>query len=516
MATGMDINQMVDDLMRAERQPLDKMVQDRQWLEWQREDYRDMNLKVETFRRNLLEGVMMGSNMNSKTVTSSNSNHVTASASASSMNGTHTISDVTQLATAATTFSSGSISDHEIDPDESLFSQKEHLQNFDKGENEKLEFDIKTHTSEGLITREFEFSTDDSLKDILGEINSSDVGINAYYDPHTDRVSMTRTETGKYNIEGNEIEFGENSDFLLDTLKLEQKHFNENGDVVVEEGEDTTSNVIDGQNAKFTYNGLQTERESNIFTIEGVSFTLNQTFDGPTTLNVSANTDHVFDHVVEFVEEYNELIATVNEKTQEDRHRDYRPLTDEQKDAMTETEIERWEEMARSGTLRSDRILSSGMGQLRMDAYSPLDNDDTSFRLLSDIGVNLVSDYNARGMLEIDEEELRHAIETDSDGVYQMFAADGDSFEEKGVARRMRESLGNTMDSITDRTGGAKVTIDRNIGNINDRISNFERRLQQTEQRYWNQFNAMERAVQQSNAQADQMFSLMGGGGMPM
>ncbi len=508
MATGMDINQMVDDLMRAERQPLDKMVQDRQWLEWQREDFRDMNLKLESFRRKLLDGVMMGSNMNSKTVTSSNSNHVTATANASSMNGTHTISDVTQLASAATTYSSASISDHEIDPNESLYSQKDHLANFDKGENDNVEFEIKTHTSEGVITKDFEFSTDDSLNDILGEINSSNVGVNAYYDPHTDRVSMTRTETGKYNDEGNEIEFGEDSDFLLDTLKLAE----------AEEGE--ANNIIDGENAKFTYNGLQTERESNTFTIEGVTFSLKQTFDGPTTLNVNTNTEEVFDHVTEFVEEYNELIATVNEKIAEDRHRDYRPLTDEQKEAMSETEIERWEEMARSGTLRSDRTLSSGMNQLRIDAYSPLNNEDAPFKLLSDIGVNLVNDYSARGMLEIDDEALRQAIENDSDGVYQMFAADGDSFKEQGVARRMRESLGNTIDSISERAGGmggvTQYTIGRNIDNINDRIVNFERRMQQTEERYWQQFNAMERAIQQSNAQAEQMFSMLGGGGMPM
>ncbi|MBU8906012.1 flagellar hook-associated protein 2 [Desertibacillus haloalkaliphilus] len=595
LATGMDTEQMVADLMRAERQPVNKMLQDRQWLEWQRDDYRDMNLKLQTFRSNLFDGVMMRSNLDSKSVTSSNESNVTATATASATNSTYAISDVSQLASAAYNVSTDSITGDDqtsIDPNESIWTQQDHfsatawntihedndevtftsdsdtiklsngaidtvnsitvdgteytiVQDPDNIGNEEVyvdvttgslqfseeleegtvvnadyhydtfDFDITTYTSDGKVEESFTFDGSATLNDVIEEVNGSDLGVNMMYDSFTDQVSITRTETGNFNTAETEgdyfgSEIGFNGSFLTEDLKLKNAY--EDADGVIQRYEEG------GENAQFSINGLETERQSNTFEVDGVTFTLNQTFSESTTLNVQTNTDDVFDQIMEFVDEYNELIADVNGKTTESRQRDYPPLTDEQKDAMSEKEIEQWEEMARSGTLSSDRILSSGMNQLRLDAYSPVENEDASYQLLSDIGVNLVSDYQARGMFEVDETELRQAIENDAEGVYQLFAANGDSFEEQGVARRMRESLKGTIDSVSDRAGGTDFggnqhTIGRNIDNINDRISNFERRLQQTEERYWSQFTAMERAIQQANAQADQMFAMMGGGG---
>ena len=75
------------------------------------------------------------------------------------------------------------------------------------------------------------------------------------------------------------------------------------------------------------------------------------------TINISNDTEQVFENIKKFVESYNELIGKVQEKLQETRYRDYRPLTDEQREEMTERQIELWEERAKSGLLRRDSIL---------------------------------------------------------------------------------------------------------------------------------------------------------------
>lgn len=46
LASGMDIDQIVSDLMRAERIKVDKLYQQKQIMEWQKGFYREINLKL--------------------------------------------------------------------------------------------------------------------------------------------------------------------------------------------------------------------------------------------------------------------------------------------------------------------------------------------------------------------------------------------------------------------------------------------------------------------------------------
>lgn len=85
-----------------------------------------------------------------------------------------------------------------------------------------------------------------------------------------------------------------------------------------------------GENAKFTINGLETERTSNTFTISGVTYTLKSKFDTPVTVTVSNDTDTIFKNIKDFVDQYNSLIDAVQSKLNEDRYPDYAPLTDDQ------------------------------------------------------------------------------------------------------------------------------------------------------------------------------------------
>lgn len=101
MATGMDIDQIVKDLMRAERMPLNKIVKKQSTLEWKMEDYREINLKLRTFSDSIFDNMMRSSVMKKRTVQSSNSDLITATASSNIGNTSFSISKVEQLATSA-------------------------------------------------------------------------------------------------------------------------------------------------------------------------------------------------------------------------------------------------------------------------------------------------------------------------------------------------------------------------------------------------------------------------------
>ncbi|GAE26534.1 flagellar hook-associated protein FliD [Halalkalibacter wakoensis JCM 9140] len=510
-ASGMDINQMVQDLMKAERQPLQKMEQDQQELVLKMGEYREVNRAFLEFSNNTFDSVLRRANMAVKEVSSSNEAFVNGTASSGAATGMFTISDVERLATSAYNASSDSIVTNAsgFDPDGSLLEQESFFSDgIERNGEGEIVFSITTYDENGESNKvDFDFDEDASLNDVVDEINSSDLNVQAFFDVQSGRMSISRTETGVNNATdgGNEIEF--TGSFLTDNLLLSEE------------------NEVAAQNALFSINGLEeVERRSNTFDINGVNITLNSTFTDPVRLDVSTNTDDIFDTVMGFVGEYNELIEMVNGKVTEEYHRDYGPLTDEQRREMSESEIELWEERAHSGLLRNDRMLTGALNQMRMDMYAPIEMESANlaFSHISELGITTSSNYQDRGKLEVNEEQLRSAIEEDPEAVFQLFAADGDEYEERGIARRIRDTLGGQMQVISARAGGSEsasnqsFTLGREIDQATNRISNFERRMKQVEERYWAQFNAMEQAMARANAQAESLMSQLGGLGQPM
>ncbi|OEF97794.1 hypothetical protein BHF68_13220 [Desulfuribacillus alkaliarsenatis] len=137
----------------------------------------------------------------------------------------------------------------------------------------------------------------------------------------------------------------DDSDFLHEVLNLYEVN---NGDEPV--------NYSNGKNAKFVLNGLETERKANVFTISGVEYTIKAVTDNAVTVSSVSDTDAIFDKIKGFV----------NEKLMERRYRDFPPLTNEQRRAMDDKEIEMWEEKAKSGLLRGDHMLSGILTDMRM------------------------------------------------------------------------------------------------------------------------------------------------------
>ena len=55
LASGMDIDSIVSDMMKIKKMPLDKLKQEKQVMEWQRDDYREMNTLLLNFRSELTQ-----------------------------------------------------------------------------------------------------------------------------------------------------------------------------------------------------------------------------------------------------------------------------------------------------------------------------------------------------------------------------------------------------------------------------------------------------------------------------
>lgn len=367
-------------------------------------------------------------------------------------------------------------------------------------------FGLETATSKGAVDEKFFVQGTESLNQVITKVNSSSAGVTMFYDSFKDQVTLTRSEQGKF---GNGEQIITKGNFLNSALKFQG---------VTETG---------GQNAKFTINGLTTERNSNTFTMNGVTFTLKQTFDStvaqnptaPVDISINNDSSKVFDNIKSFITKYNELIDTINKKLTEERYRSYLPLTDEQREGLSDKQQEQWEEKAKSGLLKRDPILASALSSMRLDFYAPVQSDGTNplYNQLASIGIKTTANYLDGGKLEINEAELKKAIEADPDAVEKLFNATGNTTSQKGIAQRLTDSVTGVMDKLKAKAGNSFSTnqqfaLGLQLNNVSSRIDHFENRMKQVEDRYWRQFTAMEKAIQQSNQQSTYLMQQFSGG----
>ncbi|PMC36637.1 flagellar cap protein FliD [Bacillus sp. UMB0899] len=507
LASGMDIDTIVSDLMKAERIPLDKLTQKKQVLEWQRDDYRSMNTLLSDFDDYIFDNMTLQKDFLKKTVTSSLSSAVTATANTNSGN-VNTAIVVDKLAT-----STNWISNSPITYDQNTFASDTVIQlKVTNGDGTQSMVTNSDGTKSDVI--ELTIKAGSTLEDVLKQLSSKkELGINVFAE--NGKVAMTKNDTGS----GSSITIvNEAAKTLFTDLGFQ--------DVANSAVPSTLTATTTGDNAEFTINGLATSKASNTFEINNVTYTLNDVTNGKAaTISVSNDTDNMVDKIVQFVNKYNEMIEKINGKVSETRYRDYQPLSDEEKEAMTEKQVELWEEKAKSGLIKNDSILASSLTKMRTALYSPYTGTggNSDFNQLAEIGIKTTNNYRDNGKLTVDETKLREAITKDPQAVFQMFsgatritttAADGSTstkdstvLSELGLTKRLRNIISDTVESIEKKAGkltssNSQFLIGRNIVDLNSQIDRFENRLTQIENRYWKQFSAMESAIQKANSQS--------------
>ncbi len=493
LATGMDTDMIVAKLMQAQRIPLDKIVQKRTLVEYQRDAFREINTKITNFRNNTLFSFKMeGSFLAKKAETLGNQTAVSAKPTGNAQAGT-LILNVNELATAATNRSTASIKlDADFDPDKSLADE------IAAGNISGFSSNTFTINGSDAITIE----AGDTLNSVISKINKY-TNVTAFYDSFSGQVSLVSKSTGKVNGpdgDGDRITF--TGDFLTSSLRIET------GTAETEE--------IAATNALIDINGISTERTGNTFTVNGVELTLKEKSAGvSTTFNISSDTDKVVDAVKQFISDYNDILATIQGKIDEPRYRTYLPLTDTQKKDMSDRDIELWEDKAKSGMLKNDTLLQGAISSMRTNIISRVDTGNSSYSTLSSLGIE-TGQYYENGKLYLnDESKLRAAIEADPDAVKALFTADGTGKSDRsdeGILERMYDDLQSTIDNIKQKAGYPGSLTDnsflgKQIDDFNDRIDAKERKLSDMEDRYYRQFAAMEAAISRYNQQASYLMN---------
>ncbi len=234
------------------------------------------------------------------------------------------------------------------------------------------------------------------------------------------------------------------------------------------------------------------------------------------TMTSTTNVDDIMAKIKEFVTTYNGFIKDLNDQTKETKYRDYTPLTSDQREEMSESEIKLWEEKAKSGLLRGDTLIREGISNMRSLVYQSNPAIDSKYNTLYNIGISTSKNYNDGGTLEIDEAKLRKALEEDPDAVEKLFknsegkkedVIDGKTVDSRGYLEKLRESMKSFEITIEKKAGRSTMTdaqyaIGKNLVDTESRISTWKRKLEDIEARYWKQFTAMESAINKANSQS--------------
>ncbi|ASF30301.1 MULTISPECIES: flagellar hook-associated protein 2 [Bacillus amyloliquefaciens group] len=493
--SGLDVDSLVKKLMDAEKQPLNKLNQQKQTLEWKRDAYREMNTQITDMYSTTFNNMLMSTNWNKKTVTSSDSS-VSAVAVSAEQNISTSMS-VQQLATPTTYKSSGAI-------------------NFTSGQSQTLKFNVTnpgdTKPTEVNVT----IAATDTIDDVISKLNSSGLGVTALREKisngtdYADTIAFTSNKTG----EGFTLAAGDDAtkSFLKDQL----------GFAVDDTTNELTANA-EGKNAKFTFNGLEMTKTSNNFTINGIKYTLNSVTDSnkTVTINSTTDTDGIFNIIKDFIDKYNTLIKNVNAKVTESKYRDYTPLTDDQREAMTDKQVEQWEAKAKSGLLRSDSTLQNGLAEMRIDLYSTVTIDGKKYQL-ADFGIETSDNYADQGKLVIkDEAKLKQKITENPSLVAKLFNADSPDTaktknpEEQGIARRLKDTLNKMQTQISKQAGtessvSTSFAIGKSLNEVETNITNMKTKLDDIETRYYKKFSALDTALEKLNSQSSYLTSMLG------
>jgi len=397
-----------------------------------------------------------------------------------------------------------------IDTKASLWSQRDKFlfNNFEWTEDHQFRFTINGE--------EFVFDGKTaSLDSVIAAINkNTNAGVSVFYDPGTDRISLTAVKTGDYRkgegTEGAEIQI--EGGFLSGVLRIDMA--NEKG----------------GEDAIFEINGLDgMTSHDNSYTVNGVTFTFKKADPEKTIiLTVENDIDAVVNSIKNFVDSYNKILEEINKKLTEPRYPDYAPLTEEQiqEGKLTDRQIDAWEEKARSGLLKGDPILSGVLAEMRSALASIVQGVTgevtvtTGFQQyttiadrLSVIGIT-TGDYLERGKLHLDEAKLREALQSNPEAVMELFTrtrdAEGNEITDKsqlGIAVRLYEAVNNAMTRITRQAGSAGSLYDnsyisRMLRQFDERLERMNEQYTRIEDRYYKQFTALEKAIAQMNTQS--------------
>ena len=372
----------------------------------------------------------------------------------------------------------------------------------------------------------FRSNADSKISDVIKQLQ--DAGVNASFDEKNARIFVSSEETGVERDFSITAAAGSKSEKLLGMLGLDTQN-----DTY---GEKATK--IDGSDATIVLSGIMYTSSSNNFSVNGLDITVNGVTDDINSLlddqgnidlsklsannsimiNTSTDTQGLYDTIKDFLTEYNNIINEVTKLYNADSAGSYEPLTDDEKDKMSDTEIENWETKIKDSLLRRDNSLSSVMNALMSSMSQGITINGKDYSL-SSFGIHTLGYLNAakneQNSYHIDGDEDDENTSGNKDKLMAALVEDPDTVVEfmKQLSTNLYKAIDDQMQATSLRTR-FKIYNDKELDtqykNYTKTIKEWESKVSDKEDYYYKKFSKMETALSKLQSQTSSISGLLG------
>ena len=295
-----------------------------------------------------------------------------------------------------------------------------------------------------------------------------------------------------------------------------EKLENGSADIPISKG----ASRVDAQDAKITLNNADFTSSSNVFNINGLTIKATaKTADGETlSINTDTDTQGIYDKIKDFLTEYNSIINELTSLYNADSAKGYEPLTDDEKESMSDKEVEKWETKIKDSILRNDSTVGGVMNAMTTAMMKSYTINGKSYSL-SSFGIHTQGYLNAakneQYAYHIDGDEDDTITSGNTDKLMDMINNNPEDLEE--FMKQLTSGLYSALDSkMKSTTMSSAYTIyndkqmTREYNNYTTEIKEWETKISDLEDRYYKQFSTMETQLAKMQSTTSSLTSMLG------
>ena len=494
--SGLDTESIIQELVAVKRTKVDSAKKEQTKLQWKQDKWKELNTKLLNLYNKTVANMRFTNDYAKKTTISSNENAVSVLTGDNAMDGVQSMK-VNNL--AKTAYMTGGELGGNV-----------------KSSTKMSELGITGDTLSveiGGTTKTIELTGDTTVGAVVEKLRN--MGLNANFDAGNQRFFIGASKSG----EDFNFEISAGNDATLKALGLYVPTDAELKNMTTAEKQKYASK-IDGESAEIELNGAIFTSNSNVFDINGLTITCKAETSETITLTTQNDTDGIYDMVKNFIKEYNSVINEMDKLYNADAAKGYEPLTDEERDEMSESEIEKWETKIKDSLLRRDSTVNTIASSLKQIMLSGVEVDGQQM-YLSNFGISTLSYFNAaeneRSAYHIDGDADDANTSGNTDKLKAMIASDPDKVADffSQLSQKLYSKLGELSKSVEGYSSFNSFYADKKMkeeySDYTSKIKDLEQKLTDYEDQWYAKFAAMETAMAKMQSNVSAVSGLLGG-----
>ena len=506
LMSGMDTESLVSQLVEAKGTKVKKAKKAQIKANWKQDAWKDLNTKLKNLQSKYVSNMRFASSFSKKTTKVSDSSKASVITGEGAVNSVQELEIIDLAKTGYMTGGELTKTGADGKPVKADYTALTELTSMGLSNGDSFQIggaEITVGDGEGQCK---------TISDVLTKLK--DAGLNASFDANNQRFFISAKESGK----SNDFEVSGDNEALAKLGLLTSKQLTDAG--LADEGY-SAGTKVEAKDAKIKLNGAEFTNTTNVFEVNGLTITaLSETKGDKITLTTEQDTDGIYDMVKNFLKEYNTLINEMDKLYNADSAKGYEPLLSEEKEAMSDSEVEEYEKKIKGALLKNDSNLSSVASAMK-EAMSSGFTVDGKTMYLSDFGIGTLGYFtsadNEKNAYHIDGDADDASTAGNADKLKSLISSKPDTVI--SFFTQLAQNLYSKMDDKSKSVEGyrsygsfyddKKMTAD--YKEYTTKISEQEQKLNDYEDKWYKKFSKMEAAMAKMQSKTNALSGLIGG-----